>query len=34
VFLVLQMYAQNDYVSHFLRVNTEEIQHEQFMQLF
>jgi hypothetical protein len=34
IYLVLEMYCKNDYVSHFLKINFEEISHKQFVELF
>ena len=35
IYLVLEMYAKNDYVSHFLKINFEDIiTHKQFVELF
>jgi hypothetical protein len=34
IYLVLTMYAKNDYVNYFLRLNLEEISHKQFIELF
>ena len=34
VYLVLNMYAKNDYVNYFLRLNLEQISHKQFVELF
>jgi hypothetical protein len=34
IYLVLNMYAKNDYVNYFLRLNLEKISHKQFVELF
>ena len=34
IYLVLNMYCQNDYVQHFLRLDTSAMSHEQFVALF
>ena len=34
VFLVLRMYAKNDYHAYFLHANLDDINHKQFIELF
>lgn len=34
IYLVLEMYCKQDFVNHFLKVNLDEIEHKQFVELF
>ena len=34
VYMVMEMYGKRDYVSHFLKVNFDGIEHKQFVDLF
>jgi hypothetical protein len=34
ILLVLDMYAKNDYVSHFLKIDKSEINHKEYIELF